>query len=65
LQQLENLKNFDAIGGKLQNNKLNFYALWFDVYSGEVYMFSFKEKCFIKIDDANYNALHAEFQTEH
>ncbi len=28
-------------------------------------MFSFKEKCFVKIDDANYDALHAEYQTEH
>ncbi len=64
MQQLENIRKFDLLNDKLQRNKLNLYALWFDVYSGEVYMFSFKEKAFIKIDDANYNKLHTEFEVQ-
>ena len=55
LQQLENLKHFDLFENKFRLKLLNFYAFWFDVYSGEVFIFSFKEKCFVKIDD---NTMH-------
>ncbi len=59
LQQLENIKHFDIF--KSRKVKVDFHALWFDVYSGNVYMFSMKEKCFIKIDHNTQDSLMKEY----
>lgn len=41
--------------------KIDLLAFWFDVYSGEVYMFSVEEKCFVKIDEKTYKKLSNEY----
>ena len=57
LTQLENLKRYKFIKGLLDQNKIHAYALWFDIYCGDVYCFSFREKRFIKLDDESYERL--------
>ena len=49
---------------KSKKNKINLYALWFDVYTGDVYMLSMEEKCFVKIDDNTYEKLLKEYDAE-
>jgi hypothetical protein len=57
LTQLENLKRYKFIKELLDQNKIHAYALWFDIYCGDVYCFSFREKRFIKLDDESYERL--------
>jgi len=47
----------------MKDNKLKGYALWLDVCKSEVYLFSYKEKRFIKIDEESYEKLYSECQT--
>ena len=39
LVQLENLKNFDFLRDKLAKKKIMAYAMWLDIYTGDVYFF--------------------------
>jgi carbonic anhydrase len=57
LTQLENLKHYKFIRLLLDSNKISAYALWFDIYCGDVYCFSFVEKRFVKLDDESYDRL--------
>ena len=41
----------------LDQNKIHAYALWFDIYCGDVYCFCFREKRFVKINDESYESL--------
>ena len=63
LEQLKNINNYKFLKDRMNKNVLKGYALWMDVYTSEVYMFSFKEKCFIKIDETTYEKLYQECQT--
>jgi len=57
LIQLENLKYYDFLLDPIEKRKINFHALWLDIYCGDVYAFSFKEKRFLKLDDNSYEDL--------
>lgn len=57
LTQLENLKHYKFIKLLLDSNKITAYALWFDIYCGDVYCFSFVEKRFVKLDEESYERL--------
>jgi len=41
----------------LTRKKISVHAMWLDIYTGDVYLFSFKEKSFIKLDEHSYAAL--------
>jgi len=60
LEQLKNFLSYPFLYERLDKNQLEVHALWTDIYKGEVYMFSFREKTFVKIDDATYNTLSLE-----
>ncbi len=31
--------------------------MWFNIYNGDVYVFSYTDKCFVKLDETNYKRL--------
>ena len=55
--QLENLKHYKFIKDLLDKNKIYAFALWFDIYCGDVYCFSYREKRFVKLDDESYERI--------
>jgi len=60
LEQLKNAKNYSFLKDKMNKSKVKGYALWLDVFENEVYMFSYKEKKFIKINQDSYEQLYQE-----
>ena len=60
LQQLRKFLSYPFLRERLNKNELEVHALWTDISEGEVYMFSFKEKTFVKIDDGSYKSLGLE-----
>ena len=60
LEQLKHFLSYPFLRERLNRHELQVHALWTDIYKGEVYMFSFKEKTFIKITDENYKQLSIE-----
>nr|ADD91464.1 hypothetical protein [Adineta vaga] len=60
LEQLRHFLSYPFLKDRLNRKELQVHALWTDIYKGEVYMFSFKEKCFIKIDENTYKKLSFE-----
>jgi carbonic anhydrase len=57
LTQLENLKYYKFLREPLDEKKINVHALWLDIYCGDVYAFSFMDKCFMKLDESTYEHL--------
>lgn len=57
---MRNFLSYPFLKERLNRKELQVHALWTDIYKGEVYMFSFKEKRFVKIDDDTYKALSLE-----
>ena len=64
LEQLKNASNYQFLKDKIANNYIKGYALWVDVYTSDVYMFSYNEKRFVKIDENSYEKLYAECNTD-
>ncbi len=44
----------------MNKNKIKGHALWLDVKKSDVYLFSYIDKMFIKIDDTTYEKLYRE-----
>jgi carbonic anhydrase len=63
LEQLKNVNKYNFLQDKIQGHKLKGYALWLDVCKSEVYLFSYNEKRFVKIDEDSYEKLYSECQT--
>lgn len=57
---MKNVNNYNFLQEKIAQNYLRGYALWIDFYGSELYMFSYKEKKFIKIDENTYEKLYRE-----
>ncbi len=38
-------------------NKIEVFGMWFDIYNGDVYVFSYEQKAFIKLDDQTHKNL--------
>ncbi|CAF3359877.1 unnamed protein product [Rotaria socialis] len=57
LEQLQHFLSYPFLRERLNRKQLQVHDLWTDIYKGEVYMFSFKDKCFVKIDDETYKNL--------
>ncbi len=64
LEQLKNANNYSFLKEKIAKNYIRAYALWVDVSNSDVYLFSYKEKRFVKIDENSYEKLYAECDTE-
>lgn len=57
LCQLEELKNFSFLNKLLVSKKVNAFAMWFNIYNGDVFVFSYQDKCFIKLDEHSHKKL--------
>jgi carbonic anhydrase len=60
LEQLKNFLSYPFLNERLDRDELGVHALWTDISKGEVYMFSFREKTFIKIDETSHQTLDLE-----
>lgn len=63
MEQLKNVNNYNFLSNMIENNSLRGYALWVDISTSDLYMFSYSEKKFIKIDETTYEKLYQEAKT--
>lgn len=60
LQQLQNVASYGMLKKRLQKHDLHIHALWFDIYTGDIYYFSRRAKQFIIIDESTYEVILSE-----
>ncbi|CAH0557060.1 unnamed protein product [Brassicogethes aeneus] len=63
LQQLQNIASYGFLKRRLEKHQLHIHALWFDIYTGEIYYFSRAAKKFVVIDEENVEKLLNEVNT--
>lgn len=54
LQQLQNIASYGFLKSRLEKHELHIHALWFDIYTGEIYYFSRSAKQFILISEESF-----------
>jgi len=57
LQQLQNIASYGFLKEGLSSGRIFIHALWFDIYTGDVYYFSRKHKQFIDINESSFPKL--------
>ncbi|XP_049286608.1 beta carbonic anhydrase 1 [Anopheles funestus] len=57
LQQIENVASYGFLKRRLESHDLHIHALWFDIYTGDIYFFSRNSKRFIAIDESSIERL--------
>ncbi|XP_069365917.1 beta carbonic anhydrase 1 isoform X2 [Maniola hyperantus] len=62
LQQLQNIASYGMLKKRLQRHDLHIHALWFDIYTGDIYYFSRRAKRFLIIDESSYEVILAEIR---
>ncbi|VDO44040.1 hypothetical protein V3C99_010192 [Haemonchus contortus] len=62
LQQLENMASHGFITEMLEKKTVDLHAMWFDIFAGEMYMFSKPRKQFILIDEKSVDQLEREIE---
>jgi Carbonic anhydrase. len=60
LQQLQNIASYGFLKKRLERHELHIHALWFDIYTGDVYYFSRQNKCFVDVNEVTINLLEKE-----
>uniref|UniRef100_A0A0N4ZFD7 Carbonic anhydrase n=1 Tax=Parastrongyloides trichosuri TaxID=131310 RepID=A0A0N4ZFD7_PARTI len=55
LQQLLNIGSHEFMNDYISSNKVFIHAMWFDIYTGNMHMFSREDKCFKIINESNTN----------
>ncbi|XP_047034432.1 beta carbonic anhydrase 1 isoform X1 [Helicoverpa zea] len=60
LQQLSNIASYGMLKKRLEKYDLHIHALWFDIYTGDIFYFSRRAKRFVIIDESSYEELAAE-----
>lgn len=60
LQQLSNIASYGFLRERLEKHDLHLHALWFDIYTGNLYFFSRAAKRFVNIDESSIDSLIAE-----
>uniref|UniRef100_A0A914W044 Carbonic anhydrase n=1 Tax=Plectus sambesii TaxID=2011161 RepID=A0A914W044_9BILA len=64
LQQLENIASHAVLKDFLSRRQVALHAMWFDIYTGDVYLFSRRMKQFVRIDEKTVGELVAEVSDE-
>jgi len=64
LQQLENIASHGFLEEYLDKKSVHLHAMWFDVYTGDMYMFSRRRKRFVIIDESTVAQLLKELGDE-
>lgn len=65
LQQLENIASHAVLKEFMSRRQVALHAMWFDIYTGDVYLFSKRLKQFVRIDENTVDDLIAEVSDEH
>lgn len=60
LEQMSNIASYGFLKARLESHNLHIHALWFDIYTGDIYYFSRGSKRFIQIDEDTVDKLTAE-----
>lgn len=60
LQQMSNIASYGFLKTRLETHNLHVHALWFDIYTGDIYYFSRGAKRFIAVDESSVDQLSAE-----
>ncbi|KAK2171408.1 hypothetical protein NP493_1071g00027 [Ridgeia piscesae] len=60
LQQLENIFSHEFIMERVVADKVRLNAMWFDVYTGDFYMFSRERETFVLVTQTSYEHLVAD-----
>jgi hypothetical protein len=61
---MKNLHQYGFLQDRLAKKLLKCHAIWLDIFTSEVYMFSYIEKRFIKLDENSYEQLYQEAKIE-
>ncbi|GLG93132.1 hypothetical protein R5R35_012754 [Gryllus longicercus] len=51
LQQLQNIASYGFLKRKLETHQVHIHALWFDIYTGDIFYFSRQNKRFVEINE--------------
>ncbi|XP_022913687.1 beta carbonic anhydrase 1 isoform X1 [Onthophagus taurus] len=62
LQQLQNIASYGFLKKRLETNELHIHALWFDIYTGEIYYFSRAAKTFVCINEESIDKILEEVE---
>lgn len=57
LEQMSNIASYGFLKARLESHDLHIHALWFDIYTGDIYYFSRGAKRFIQIDEDSVEKL--------
>ena len=57
LQQLQNIASYNFMREGLMRGRVYIHALWFDIYTGDIYYFSRRQKMFVDINESNTEKL--------
>ncbi|XP_055904239.1 beta carbonic anhydrase 1 [Eupeodes corollae] len=60
LHQVSNVASYGFLKERLKTHDLHIHALWFDIYTGDVYFFSRAAKRFVPVDEDNFHKLSEE-----
>lgn len=60
LEQLSNVASYGFLKKRLETHDLHIHALWFDIYTGDVYYFSRAAKRFVAVDESSVDNLSDE-----
>jgi carbonic anhydrase len=60
LQQLQNIASYGFLKRRLETHELHIHALWFDIYTGDIYYFSRQNKRFVDINEGTFSMLEKE-----
>ncbi|KAH8351163.1 hypothetical protein KR084_008502 [Drosophila pseudotakahashii] len=60
LQQMSNVASYGFLKARLESHDLHIHALWFDIYTGDIYYFSRGAKRFLPVDEDTVDRLSEE-----
>lgn len=62
LEQLSNVASYGFLKRRLESHDLHVHALWFDIYTGDIYFFSRGSKRFVAVDESSVDKLSEEIR---
>lgn len=60
LEQVSNVASYGFLKKRLETHDLHIHALWFDIYTGDIYYFSRGAKQFVAVDESTVEGLTSE-----
>lgn len=59
---MSNVASYGFLKKRLESHDLHIHALWFDIYTGDIYYFSRGEKRFVHVEEDNAERLIEEIR---